>query len=163
MSRLKVASTTWAYLPIILSTERTNKENVSVGCVNAACACIYWFFFTNPKAYPLPMDSKSPSHHIQIWWQWFLQSGSPTGTRLTRHPMFLERYLLDATPPHTYCIPSGLGVWRVCSEGIRIVCQCWLSIHIYHWDIQWQDLHFFIWLRDAPKRSAGNHNIYFIA
>ena len=50
-------------------------------------------------------------------------SSSPIGPGLTRQPVLLVRFLCDAPPPQIYCRPSGLGVWRICSEGVRILCK----------------------------------------
>ena len=56
MSRLKVVSMTWASLPIIPSTYRSNGENVSIPHGSASHACPSSFFPTQEKVYPYHLN-----------------------------------------------------------------------------------------------------------
>ena len=65
MSRLKVASTTCASLPIIPSTDRTNKEKK---LFSWQCRpCLSFFNCSHPeKACPFPISYRTPSQNLQI-------------------------------------------------------------------------------------------------
>ena len=69
MVQLKVASNTSASLPIIPSTERTNRENVSFNRSRSAHTCPSWFYPNLTTTYIFWLISESPRQHLQTWCQ----------------------------------------------------------------------------------------------
>ena len=98
-SWLKVVSTTWASLPIIPSTERTNREFFSVGLGRDVRAYPSSIFPTEEKVCLFPLYSTTLRQHLQTWFQFTLLSGSPISPGYTHHLGFLQYYPHGAPPP----------------------------------------------------------------
>ena len=161
MSRLKVASTTSASLPIIPSTERTNGEKKYVGRIKPSHVCLYWLFPSDTTIYTFPLVSKYRLQHLQTWRQWSPLYGFSVRPVLTRHPVFLEVSLCESTPHRIFCVPSGLGFCLICSEGKSLVSQGGWSHQVSRFDVRCRDLRLGISAHDTPKRFACNCSFFF--
>ena len=160
MIRIKVASTTWAYLPIIPLAESTNREFLPL--IVAMLPMLVLIDFPHcSKSLPIPYGFQVSASESTTWRQWFLPSGFPIVSILPCHPMFLELSLRDLTPPQIFCILSGSGFRRKCSWGKIIVWQGGQYSHISHCDAQGRYRRCCSWVRDAIKRSACHRQIYF--
>ena len=111
MSRLNLASKTWAYLLGILLTDRTKEKNWLL--VIMPTELVFILFIPQIKERFFYPSCRSLNMSPPVWRQWWHQSGYPIGPIWGHHLLFPKRPSIDVPPSLICCSPGGWAVFHV--------------------------------------------------
>ena len=121
MRQLKFVNTTrassWASHPL----RRKTDKNVSVACGSSYNAYVSFNYFNDTGLFQLVCSCRYPHLRLQIWRPLWLQSGYPNIPEWDHHLLYPIHPSPDLPTPLIYYGPGGWGIFRVCSERVRLV------------------------------------------